>query len=188
MEVTKVIIGADATFADVVRRAAAPESSPLIWLVDANASPRKDALQRLLNFAPRPAASLPVDPGDRPIGALLRGVVATDLEQTLSAIKERALPLLHIHPTSILVPRDQIAALPPPDPRRFGRYAGMEWTSRLFRHQPGFLVPASKVQIAEFHGGSPLELLRVARAVKWGWGETIRELQRRLTDRSGWAG
>ena len=184
MEVTKVIIGDGETFADVVRSAAASESTPLVWFLDAKASPRKDTLQHLLNFAPRPAASLAVDTRDRPIEALLGGVVRADLEQILSAIKECAIPLRHIHPTSILVPRDQIAALPPPDPDRFGSYAGTEWTARLFRHQPGILVPASKVQIDEYQPGSLLEILRVARTLHWRRSETIRELQRSLTDRS----
>ncbi len=183
MEVTKVIIGADETLADVVGRASF-ESTPLVWFLDANALPRKDTLEHLLNFAPRPAASLAVDTRDRPIEALLGGVVASDLEQTLSALKQCVLPLRHVHPTSILVPRDQITALPPPDPHRFGWYAGTEWTSRLFGHQPGILVPASKVQVDECHAGSPLELLRIARILGWGRSETIRELQRSLTVRS----
>ena len=187
MEVTKVIFGVDETFADVVRRAAASESTPFVWFLDANASPREDTLQHLLNFATRPAASLAVDNRDRPIDALLGGVGASDLEQILSALKECAIPLRHIHPTSILVPRDQIAALPPPDSHRFGRYAGAEWTSRLFRHQPGILVPASRVQINGYHAGSPLELLRAARVLQWRREDTIRELQRSLTDRSRWA-
>lgn len=184
MEVTKVIIDADESLADVVRRAAASEPTPLVWFLDAKALPRKDALQQLLNFAPRPAASLAVDTRDRPIEALLGGVVRSDLEQILSAIKECAIPLRHIHPTSILVSRDQIAALPPPDPHRFGWYAGTEWTSRLFRHQPGILVPSSRVQINERPAGSPLEVLRVARTLHWRRSETIRELQRSLTNRS----
>ena len=46
---------------DAVVEAATHAETPLLWLLDAAATPAQDALDALLVHAPGPAASLPVD-------------------------------------------------------------------------------------------------------------------------------
>lgn len=149
----------------------------LVWLLDAGAIQSDDALAALLEHAPGPAASLPVDSAGRPVEPLMGRVTEWDDDGILEAIQRRRLPLRHIPVTSLLVERQLVLGLAPPDPRRFGWYAGVEWTTRLFARRRGMLVPASRVQV-ECQVGSPLHVLRVARAARWRRGETVRELSR----------
>lgn len=155
--------------------------APLVWLLDAHAQPAEDALDALLKHAPGPAASMPVDAGGRPVEPLIGRVADADDAEILCAVGRRSLPLRHIALTSLLVETRLVLELAPPDPARFGWYAGAEWTARLFRRQRGFLVPASRVRVEEAPAGSPLQTLRAARAAGWRRGETVRELHRSVT-------
>jgi hypothetical protein len=152
-------------------------AGPLVWLLDAGAGQPEAALPALLEHAPGPAASLPVDAAARPIEPLMGRVTEWDDDGILEAIQRRRLPLRYIPVISLLVERKLVLGLAPPDPRRFGWYAGAEWTARLFARQPGVLVPASRVQVA-CQVGSPIHVLRAARAARWRRGETVRELSR----------
>ena len=153
---------------------------PLVWLLDADAAPTEGALAALLDHAPGPAASLPVDAGGRAVRALMGRVAEDDQEAILDSIEHRRQPLRHIALTSLLVERDLVLGLSPPDPRRFGWYAGTEWTARLFSRRRGVLVPESRVSVTTAPAGSPVEALRAARSACWRKGETVRELQRAI--------
>jgi hypothetical protein len=166
-----------------LRDEAAKAEAPLLWLLGVDARPEPDALEPLIRHAPQPAASLPVDPGGRAVLALMGRVPERDAPEILAAIERRCLPLRHTHVVSLLVERELILATAPPQPDRFGWYAGCEWTARLFAQQTGLLVPGSRVTVAEAPAGSPLHVLRVARAAGWRKGETVRELHRALTPR-----
>ena len=154
---------------------------PLVWLLDVKAVPAEDALPALLKHAPGPAASMPVDAAGSPVEPLIGRVADADDAEILGAIERRSLPLRHIALTSLLVEPGLVLELAPPDPVRFGWYAGAEWTARLFRRRRGFLVPASRVRVQGAPAGSPLQTVRAARAAGWRKGETIRELHRSVT-------
>lgn len=169
---------------DALPEAAAAADAPLLWLLAEGVRPGPGALDALLRHAPGPAASLPVDGRDRPVLAVMGRLPERDAEGILAAIERRCLPLRHTHLVSLLVERDSVLELAAPDPDRFGRYAGCEWTARLFARRRGMLVPASRVSVEETRPGSPLHLRRVARAAGWRKGETVRELQRILAGRT----
>ncbi len=158
--------------------------TPLVWLLDADAVPAGDALEALLKHAPGPAASMPVDAAGRPIEPLIGRVADADDAEILRAIERKSLPLRHIALTSLLVEPGLVRDLAPPDPQRFGWYAGAEWTARLFARRGGALVPASRVQVHGCPAGSPVQVLRAASSARWRRGETLRELHRSVTSRS----
>jgi hypothetical protein len=166
-----------------LREIAAGAAMPLLWILDVGATASEDTLAALLDHAPEPAASLPVDALGRPVKPLMGRVTESDRAGILEAVERHCLPLRHIHVTSLLVERDLVLDLPPPDPRRFGWYAGAEWTARLFARRRGMLVPASRVRVDTVPTGSPLHVLRAARSAKWRKGETLRELHRSIASR-----
>jgi hypothetical protein len=180
-EVATVRVGAGSL--QSLREIAAGAAMPLLWLLDVGATASEDTLAALLEHASGPAASLPVDALGRPIKPLMGRVTESDVAGILEAIERHCLPLRHIHLTSLLVERDLVLDLPPPDPRRFGWYAGAEWTARLFAHRRGMLVPASRVRVNDCPAGSPLQALRAARSARWRKGETLRELHRSIASR-----
>jgi hypothetical protein len=171
----------DAESLEAVCETAADAAMPLLWLLDRNATASEDTLASLLEHAPGPAASLPVDSLGRPIEALMGRVTESDTAGILEAVGRHGLPLRHTHVTSLLVERDLVLDVLPPDPRRFGWYAGAEWTARLFDRRRGVLVPASRVRVDACPAGSPLHALRAARSARWRKGETLRELHRTVT-------
>lgn len=166
---------------DGVQAAAARAPTPLLWLLDRSVAPARDALAVLLEHAPGPAASLPVDREGNPVVALMGRITESDTPGILDAVSRHRLPLRHTHVTSLLLERDLVLELAPPDPRRFGWYAGAEWTARLFARRRGMLVPASRVTVDRVTAGSPLHALRTARRAGWRKGETLRELHRAVT-------
>ena len=178
-EVTTIPV--DATSLGQLRAAAADAGTALVWLLHADATPSADTLSLLLEHAPGPAVSLPVDAVDRPIEPLMGRVTESDADGILEAVARHRLPLRHAYVISLLVERDLVLDQPPPDPERFGSYAGVEWTARLFARRRGMLVPASRVRVDECPSGSPREVLRVSRSAGWRNGETLRELHRSVT-------
>jgi len=176
-------IPVDSESLEAVCEQAADAPTPLLWLLDTEATASEDTLPALLRHAPGPAASLPVDAQDRPIEALMGRITESDARGILHAVERHRLPLRHAPVTSLLVERSLVLDALPPDPQRFGWYAGAEWTARLFAQRRGMLVPASRVRMDECPAGSPLQVLRVARSAGWRKGETLRELHRSATKR-----
>ena len=156
--------------------------SRFLWLVDPRAEPMPDALDALLEADHTPAASLPVDGGGEPIEAAVGRFATSDPAALLEEARARRVPLRHTVVASLLVERRTVLELAPPDPMRFGRFAGNEWTARLFAAHPAVLVPASKVRIGALGRAGPLQTLRTARAAGWGRGETLRALYGSLRD------
>ena len=74
-----------------VREAAADAATELLWLLHADATPAAEALPVLLEHAPVPAASLPVDALDRPVVPLIMLVVSIS-GVTLLPLKTGSLP------------------------------------------------------------------------------------------------
>jgi hypothetical protein len=128
-----------------------------------------------------PAASLPVDERGEPVEWAVGRFTTHEPAALLEAAQARRVPLRRAALISLLVERRSVLEIAPPDPASFGRYAGSEWTGRLFATHPAVLVPASTVRIDPGDGparGDPRALLRAARASGWGRGETLRELYR----------
>ena len=162
--------------------AARSTTAPLLWIVDSAAEPTDGALEALLAADVLPAVSVPLGADGRPIEALIGRFADTDSEQVLGAVQKRQMPLRHTRVVSMLVERESVLALGPPDPVRFGDYAGSEWTARLFTRRPGMLVTASKVRVpATSPRAGLVRALRMARTGSWRRGETLRELHRSVT-------
>jgi hypothetical protein len=166
-----------------IREAARATQDDLVWVLGPGAVPLADTLPALLAAAHTPAASLPVDDSAAPVEAAIGRFAEDDVPALLEAASRHQVPLRHTRVASLLVDREAVLAQPPPDPRRFGLYAGNEWTGRLFAGSRGMLVPASRVRLAAAGRGSPIHALRAARAGGWGKGETLRELHRALAGR-----
>jgi hypothetical protein len=164
-----------------LRSAAEHATTELVWILGPGAVPAGDALGALLDVHHHPAASLPVDAAGAPVEAALGRFAEHDVPALLDAAGKRLVPLRHTRVTSVLIDRRTVLDSPPPDPRRYGQYAGNEWTARVFAAHPAVLVPASRVRVEPPAGSTPLHALRAARAAGWGKGETLRELHRSLT-------
>jgi len=161
-----------------LREAASGVRSPRLWLLDSAATPCDGAFEALLAQAPDPLVSLPVDDLDEPVQPELGRFTESDLPGMLDAVGSRRVPLRHSYVISLLIRRDAVLEHDPPDPRRLGRYAGTEWTARVFARTPGMLIPASRVRVGSRARGSLHHALRMARAGVWMRGETVRELSR----------
>jgi hypothetical protein len=122
--------------------------------------------------------SLPVDDAGSPLEPELGRFTEHDVPGILDAVRLRRVPLRHAYVISMLVPADLVREHEPPDPARYGRYAGSEWTARVFAAKPGMLVPASRVRVASRAPGSIQHALRMARTSVWGRRETAVELRR----------
>lgn len=155
----------------------------LLWLVDARAVPSRTTLPALLEHADAPASSTPVDARGSLVQAAAGRVADDDPELLLERVAEHRAPLRHTTVTSLLIERELVTSIAPPDSRRFGAYAGTEWTARVFARRRGMLVPASRVLVEGAPAGSPIHVLRTARSARWRRGETVRELQRSVMTR-----
>lgn len=163
-----------------LRDAAARADAPLLWLLDSAALPPDGALEALLDSGCEPAVSLPVDGAGSALEPELGRFTESDVPGLLDAVRERRVPLRHTYVISMLVRTAAALEHEPPDPARYGRYAGSEWTARLFAGHPGMLVPASRVQVLSRAPGSFHHALRMARTGVWGRRETAVELRRSL--------
>jgi hypothetical protein len=163
-----------------LREAAAGASAPLLWILDAGATPGPDTLEALLGAGTLPAASLPVDAAGLPIERLIGRYEDGDIERLLAAARRHQAPLRHTHLVSLLVDRAAVVELAPPDPVRYRGYAASEWTARLLARHPGVLVPASRVRAPEPPKPVLRAALRMVRTSTWRRGEALRELRRVL--------
>lgn len=163
--------------------AADEAKSALLWLIDSASVPADDALEPLLDAGAELAAGLPIDGSGRPIETLVGRFTESDVPTLLDAVRRRRVPLRHTCVVSLLARREALLAERPPDPNRFGRYAGTEWTARLFARTPGTLVPGSRVRAPAPKPGHPVHAIRMARTGVWARGETLRELQRSVIGR-----
>jgi hypothetical protein len=162
-----------------IRDAAMRADAELVWIIGDRAEPCPGALDTLLE-AGEPAASLPIDATGAPVEVALGRFAEKDADALLQSASDGQVPLRHTFVTSLLIARATVLAHAPPDPRRFGVYAGSEWTARVFRDRPGRLVPASTVRVSAPAPGSAVTALRAARASGWGKGETLRALGRSI--------
>ena len=132
-------------------RAARETGAEWIWLLDGLALPGPDALAALLAGASRVsgpracalAAGRIVTPGGTPHPSTLPWPVLLDKEAVLSAAAHRLVAVRAARHGSLLVRRSAIETEGLPRSRYRATADDLEWTSRLLRAGPGFLVPAS---------------------------------------------
>jgi hypothetical protein len=158
--------------------AAAEARAALLWLIDSGAMPAEGSLQWLLDAGCDLCVSLPVDREGRPVEPLIGRFTENDVPGILEAASKHRVPLRHTYVISLLARRETVIAAASPDAARFGRYAGSEWTARLFSRQPGMLVPSSTVRAPVLRAGRPQHALRMARTGMWSRGEALREFHR----------
>jgi hypothetical protein len=161
--------------------AAGAAKTELLWIIGPGAVPSEETLPALLEAGHVPAASLPVDAPGAPIEAAVGRFAEHDAAALIDAARDRRVPLRHTRVTSLLVDRHTVLAAAPPDPHRYGPYAGSEWTARVFASSPALLVPASRIRTDPPAAGTLPHALRTARAAGWGMGETLREMLRSVS-------
>ena len=176
-DVTAIVVGQAAGLSGL-HEIAARATTPLVWLLDETAIASAATLPALVEHADAPAASLPVDSSGVPVEFALGRIDDDDADAVLACVRERRVPLRHAPVISLLVERELVLEIAPPDERRFGSYAGTEWTSRVFAQQTGMLIPASRVEVTAPPQGSTLQAVRMARSGAWRRGEALRELHR----------
>ena len=106
--------------------------------------------------------SLPLTDAGEPADAWIGSFADGDIEGLVAAAHDRRVPLRFTPVYSMLVARDLVLSHAAPDESRFGPYADIEWTARLFAGRPGMLVPASTVTVpARRQPLAPQALLRL---------------------------
>ena len=138
-----------------------PVSGGWTWLRDGTAEPAPDALDRLLEAlgrldglpAPVLLASKVVDEAGALVPALAPWYLRDDAARAMDAAGRGLLPVRAARTSSVLVRTDALA--------RAGRRRGvppgaaaLEWTARVLRGAPGYLVPASVAVARTAPGGS----------------------------------
>lgn len=166
-----------------------------LWFLADGAHPRDDALECLLAAVePEDAAPATVLAGllvdDR--GALLddslQAAPRIDSAEAVRLVRQRLLPIRSAGFGNCLVARAAFVTHGLPNDRRFGPFAAEEWTARVLRDHPGYLVPASVVvtpAAREPAGrGSALSdlraVLRMLPTGTWTRGYAARALSRAL--------
>jgi hypothetical protein len=167
-----------------------------LWLLAPGARPHGDALRQLLDA---------VEPEGAPRATVLAGVLADargallddrvqpapaiDTAAALRLVGQRLLPLRSAAFAHCLVARAAFERHGLPDAARFGPFAAEEWTARVLRTEPGYLVASSAIVLAhhaERAGRTPRALhlratLRMLGTGTWTRGEAARALRRALT-------
>jgi hypothetical protein len=137
--------------AGAVRRAL-EVSAAWLWLLDARALPRPDALAELQ----RAAAGWPderlvllssqlVDEGGSPLAAEAPLPQALDADLAAEAFEHRTYSMRVVGYGSLLIRTEALRAAPPP-PGRIG--ADLVWSARLLTHGVGLLVPRSVARLS----------------------------------------
>ena len=142
-----------------------PVGDGWMWLRDGTAQPAPDALDRLLEAlgrldglpAPVLLASKVVDRAGALVPALAPWYLRDDAGLAMDAAGRGLLPVRAARTSSVLVRADVLGRA-----RRRRRLppgaAALEWTARVLRDAPGYLVPAS-VAVAEAAPGGSAEAL-----------------------------
>lgn len=166
-----------------------------IWLLDAGAVPRPDALAQLLAGARRAGevpASLLAGTVVGPAGEVLRALLPSADQQhpdLAGVVGRRLLPIRTAPFANCLVSGGCFARHGLPDEHRYGPYAARTWTARVLRDGDGYLV-ATSVAVMERGDPAPGGLrslpaaLHAFRAGALTRGEALRELSATLGRRA----
>lgn len=151
-----------------------------LWLLDGHVVPAPDALERLLTAlgagdGSLPAPALLASKVVRPSGGLDRDSAPWPplLDRTLviAAARQRLVSLRLARWGSLLVHRDAVEEFGPPRADYSAAAADLEWTARILRERPGYLVPGSiVVRSAPETGLTPDEVrdrIRMVRGDCW---------------------
>lgn len=167
-----------------------------LWFLAEGARPRDDALERLI-AATRPEDAAPatllagllVDERGRPLDGDVQAAPRINSAEVVGLVRQGLLPIRSAGFANCLVPRAAFSRHGLPDTGRFGPHAPEEWTARVLRSEPGYLVPASVVVLpaaAEPAGGGAavsnlLATVRMLPTGTWTRGDAVRALWRALT-------
>jgi len=171
---------------DAYRQALAADAD-WIWFLAAGGRPRGDALEHLLTAtraedgaSPAILAGLLVDERGVALDDSLQPAPRIDPREAVRLVRRRLLPLRSAGFGHCLVERAAFSRHGVPNDSRFGAFAAQEWTARVLRGEPGYLVAESVVVLAG--GASGMERASVRAAVRmlptgtWTRGEAARVL------------
>ena len=164
--------------------AAAEIGSDWIWIVGHGVDPAPDALARLL--APLPDAGPLADPVILASKVVLpNGSLDLDAapwprllarELAMLGAEHRLAALRAVRYGSILVARRAVARHGPPR-RDFTGASDLEWTGRILRDDPGFLIPASvvtrRLPLSVARRAYVRDLVRILRGDGWSGQERV---------------
>lgn len=180
---------------DAFTRALASDAEWL-WFLAEGARPRDDALERLTaaiepeDAAPATVlAGLLVDDRGDPVDAGVQPAPGIDSAEAVRLVRQRLLPIRSAGFANCLVARAAFSRHGLPNTRKFGPHAPEEWTARVLRKEPGYLVPASVVVLparaepADRGAGlsNLLATMRMLPTGTWNRGDAARALWRALT-------
>lgn len=182
-----------ASGADALARAVRSESSEWIWLLAPGAQPRDDALACLLRAAeatpeapPKLLAGTVCDAGG---GVIVRELPAADIHspEIIDAVSRHTLPLRSTTLANCLVRRDCFVRHGLPDTRRYGPYAGAQWSAVVLREETGYVVPDCIVTLTGSRGRrdaltSIPSLARMLRTGAWTRGDAVANVRWCLAD------
>jgi hypothetical protein len=160
-----------------------------LWFLAEGARPREDALERLLAaIEPEDAAPATVlagmlvdDHGDM-LDDSLQPAPRIDSAEAVRCVRQRLLPLRSAGFGHCLIARATLSRHGLPNVRRYGPFAPEEWTARVLRSEPGYLVPASIVAVPD-RGDPPANLpaaIRMLPTGAWTRGEAAQAVWRAL--------
>jgi hypothetical protein len=167
-----------------------------LWFLAAGARPRDDALERLLAAAePEHAAPATVlagvlvdDHGDM-LDDGFQPAPRIDSADAVRLVHQRLLPLRSAGFGNCLVAQATFSRHGIPDERRFGAFAAEEWTARVLRTEPGYIVPASVVVVpgdpAAAGRADLLATIRMLRTGTWTRNDAARGLWRAVSRPAG---
>jgi hypothetical protein len=182
---------------DALVQALASEAEWL-WFLAEGARPRHDALERLVaaiepeDAAPATVlAGLLVDEHGEALDDRIQAAPRIDSDAAVRLVGQQLLPIRSAGFAHCLVARAAFSRHGLPDVRRFGPFAAQEWTARVLRSEPGYLVPASVVVLPTLaeradRGAPLLHLLAAMRMLPtgtWSRGDAARTLWRALAGR-----
>lgn len=131
-------------------------SADWLWLLEKHAEPAPDALERMLALTitigvdgSLPAPALLSSKVVRPDGGLHRDSAPwpplLDRVRVIAAVRQRVVSLRLARWGSLLVHRDAVEQFGPPRADYSDGGGDLEWTARILRELPGYLVPGSVV-------------------------------------------
>lgn len=174
---------------DALARAHAAGAS-WIWVLEAGAVPRPDALERLVAAQAPPGAAgatliagAVVDDAGRVRDAAVPGF-RIERPDVIELAGRGLLPIRHAPLAHCLVAREALTRHGFPDTARFGPYAAQEWSARVLRDADGYF-DASSVVVSAAANGRPgprdaPALARMLRSGAWSRGDQLAALSRIL--------
>ena len=121
-------------------------AEPFVWLLRDGVEPEGPVPADLLSDS-WCAVAVPVGADGAPREEWMGTLTDEDLDAAISGATDGRAPLRLAPLASLVVPREALVREAPADEGRYGPYADLEWTARLFRRAPGMLCVAHRVVV-----------------------------------------